>query len=82
MILVKDTVNSVKETITGTQPPKSKEQVNPDDNPMPAASINPMGDTPNRDPVLKPQEPLSKETEKLQKEGAKRKSEEDSFNLM
>lgn len=48
----------------------------------PAASIDPMGEAPNRDPIMKPQSPLKKETEELQKKGADRKAEEDSFNLM
>ena len=50
--------------------------------PMDAAKINPMGGTPNRDPLLKPQKPLNKDTEDLQKKGAEKKAEEDSFNLM
>ncbi len=82
-------MNTVKETITGATSKTDANKngssaglVNPDNNPMSAASINPMGDTPNRDPMMKPQKPLSKDTEELQKEGAKRKAEEDSFNLM
>ena len=79
--LVKDTVASVKDTLTGTTPNTPKETP-PTIPPMDAAKINPMGDTPNRDPLVKPQKPLNKETEELQKKGAERKAEEDSFNLM
>lgn len=42
-----------------------------------------MGGTPSdSDPLLKPQTPLSPQTEELQKKGAERKAEEDPFNLM
>ena len=77
--IVKETVTSVKDTLTGNPPPSQTPPVFP---PMDAAKINPMGDTLNRDPLLKPQSPLNKETEELQKKGAERKAEEDSFNLM
>lgn len=49
---------------------------------MDAAKINPMGGEPDRDPLSKPQKPLNKKTEELQKKGAQQKAEEDSFNLM
>ena len=46
-----------------------------------------MGGTPNRESISKSeqkeeQKKMSKETEELQKKGADRKAEEDSFNLM
>lgn len=72
--LVKETVGNVKESLTKNT---SDLKINP------AASINPMGDHPNREPLSKPdQKKMTKETEELQKKGADRKAEEDSFNLM
>ena len=79
LFLVKDTVASVKETLTGTY---SKEEARPVVSPMDAAKINPMDREPSRDPISQPQEPLNKKTEELQKKGAERKAEEDSYNLM
>lgn len=71
--IVKETVGNVKESLTGN----TSDPINP------AASINPMGDHPNREPFLKPdKKKMTKETEELQKKGADRKAEEDSFNLM
>ena len=81
--LVKDTINTVKETVTGgtTKNPQSADNASEID-PIKAAEINPMGQTPNRPPQTDPQTPINKTTKELQKEGAKRKAEEDSFNLM
>ena len=66
---VKEKFHDLRDSVTPKPPPNN-------------SKIDPMGETPNRDPVTKPQEPMSKETEELQKKGAQRKSEEDSFNLM
>lgn len=54
------------------------------DDPLVYAKIDPMGEEPHLSPLTKTQDlpPMNKETEKLQREGAKRKAEEDSFNLM
>lgn len=70
----------MEETITGNI--SHNKETPPVVSPMDAAKINPMGGEPNRDPFSKPQNPLSKETEELQKKGAEQKAEEDSFNLM
>ena len=75
--LVKGTLSNVKESVTSTSHTTSSNPLNP------ASSINPMGDTPSREPIDNPeQKGMSKETEELQRKGADRKAEEDSFNLM
>lgn len=67
-------MDSVNEAIT------SEPKLNP------AASVNPMGEQPDREPLSKSdqqhQKKMTRKTEELQKEGADRKAEEDSFNLM
>ena len=78
--LVKDTINTVKESVFGSKP--SNNTPSEADDPIKAAEIDPMGQTPSRPTQHDPQEPLNKETEELQKKGALRKAEEDSFNLM
>jgi hypothetical protein len=90
---VKGKVNDLKGAVNNTNNNNNKKNNNNSNNNTsmindkikstnPAASIDPMGETPNRDPIMKPQSPLKKETEELQKKGADRKAEEDSFNLM
>lgn len=84
---VKDTVDTVKKTISGSENKvvesnEKAEKFDQDTNKIFNNNMNPMGDKQDRDPVLKPQKPLSKATEELQKKGAKSKEEEDSFNLM
>ena len=83
LFIVKETVNTFKDTLTGASEPteSTESSINP------AASINPMGSEPNREPLMKPsqeegQSGMNKETKELQKKGADRKAEEDSFNLM
>ena len=66
------------------QEPKVATPTSPD-NPLSYAKIDPMGEEPHLSTLTKRTQdlpPMNKETEKLQREGAKRKAEEDSFNLM
>lgn len=75
--LVKDTFNSVSDTVKGGTAKKEAD-------PLFHAKIDPMGggeeNSNKKTPLQNPQ--MNPETEKLQKKGAKHKMEEDSFNLM
>ena len=68
--LVKDTINSVADSVKST----AHDQADP----LFHAKIDPMGG--EKTPLQKPE--MNQKTEELQKKVAKHKKEEDSFNLM
>lgn len=74
----KDQTNKVKETSSGgikDQTDKVKET-----DPLFHAKVTPMGE--EKTPLSRPDQEMNEETKNLQKKGAQRKQEEDSFNLM